>query len=354
MKLVVAMSGGVDSSVAAAKLVAEGHEVIGLMLRLWAEPDCRDNRCCAPESVEQARAVANQLGIPFYLLDYKKKFWDAVVEPFAQTYLAGETPNPCLTCNKKIRFGALLDEARALGGQKLVTGHYVRLEENAGQYLLKKGLDPLKDQSYVLYQLSQAQLAGCMFPLGALEKSQTRALAKEYKLEVASKPDSQDLCFVGSGGYRGFLERIHGGAWQVGDFVDSQGKILGRHRGLPFYTVGQRRGLGISSDQPLYVTRLDVKQNQVVLGGGEARYSTWISLKEMHFQQDPTAYLGHPIAARIRYNAPENPALLTKGQQGEFRLDFLKPVLDATPGQGAVFYDQDLVIGGGIIKEVGR
>ncbi|OGH01230.1 MAG: tRNA 2-thiouridine(34) synthase MnmA [Candidatus Lambdaproteobacteria bacterium RIFOXYD1_FULL_56_27] len=348
MKVVVGMSGGVDSSVAAALLVQQGHEVIGLMLKLWAEEGCRDNRCCAPEAVDQARSVARQLGIPFYVLDYKQVFKQKVVDPFVGTYLAGATPNPCLSCNRLVRFGAMMEEALALGADKLVTGHYVRLEEQAGRFLLKKGLDPRKDQSYVLYQLSQAQLARCLFPLGGMEKSQTRALAKEFGLEVASKPDSQDLCFVGDDGYRGFLARRANGAFGSGNFVDTQGRVLGRHKGLPLYTIGQRKGLGLSLPEPLYVVRLDRDKNQVVLGRESAREASLALVDQLLWQQDPGPYWGREVAVQVRYNSQERFARLEP--HGPLaKLHFLEPVKDLTPGQAAVFYDGDLLVGGGIL-----
>ncbi|MDT8445387.1 MAG: tRNA 2-thiouridine(34) synthase MnmA [bacterium] len=349
MKVVVAMSGGVDSSVAAALMVQAGHEVIGIMLRLWAEASCRDNACCAPEAVEQARAVAESLGIPFYVLDYQETFKELVVEPFTQTYLQAATPNPCLICNRKVRFGALMDEARSLGAQKLVSGHYVRLEEQAGTYRLLKGLDATKDQSYVLYQLDQEQLAHCLFPLGGMDKVEVRRLAQEMGLEVASKPDSQDLCFVGDDGYRGFLGRHAEKAILPGEFVDLEGNQLGRHMGLPYYTVGQRRGLGISAAEPLYVVALDAQKNQVVLGPQGARQASQVVLGDLRFQQPLDEHLQRELTARIRYNMKEAPVQVEVVAGGKLVLHFDPPVLDVTPGQGAVIYDGDLLVGGGTI-----
>jgi len=350
MRIVVGMSGGVDSSVVAAKLVEEGHDVIGLMLRLWSEPSCKDNRCCAPEAVEQARMIAGDLGIPFYVLDYKQQFKEAIVDPFVQTYLAGETPNPCVLCNQKIRFGAMMDEALKLGADRLATGHYAQLIEHEAAFELHKGADSTKDQSYVLYRLSQAQLRRCLFPLGGINKTQTRELAAKYGLEVASKPDSQDLCFVGEDGYRGFLGRATSGLIKPGKFVDTDGNILGDHHGLPFYTVGQRRGLGISFPQPMYVLALDSDQNQVVLGKTAQRFTQKVVVSDLLFQQDPEPFWGKEISARIRYNSSESLATIQSHADGA-ELIFNEPVADVTPGQAAVFYHQDMVIGGGKIKE---
>lgn len=343
------MSGGVDSSVVAAKLVEEGHEVIGLMLRLWAEPSCKDNRCCAPESVEQARMIAQGLGIPFYVLDYQARFKEEIVDPFVQTYLQGQTPNPCVLCNQKIRFGAMMEEALNLGADRLATGHYAQLLESPGRFELRKGSDPTKDQSYVLYRLSQKQLQRCLFPLGEINKTDTRLLAEKFGLEVASKPDSQDLCFVGDDGYRGFLDRAAGESITGGDFVDLEGNVLGKHKGLPFYTVGQRRGLGLSFTQPMYVIELVSLKNQVILGPTDRRFTSKVIVEDLQFQQDPTPHWGQEIAARIRYNSPESLAYLQPHPLGA-QLDFIDPVADVTPGQAAVFYSGDLVIGGGMIK----
>lgn len=352
MRVVVAMSGGVDSSVAAAMMAQEGHQVIGLMLRLWSEEGCKDNACCTPEAVEQARSVAERLGFPFYVLDYRDFFKETVVDPFTATYLDAATPNPCLLCNQKVRFGALMDEALKLGAEKLVTGHYVRLSQaDSGRYELRRGLDESKDQSYVLYRLDQDQLSKCLFPLGGMEKEAVRALAKEFRLEVASKPDSQDLCFVGSGGYRGFLDRAVGAEIQPGDFVDLEGKVLGRHQGLTHYTVGQRRGLGLSLPAPLYVVALDAANNRVILGPKEARQRSELVVEDLRFQQPLMDYLSRPLGARIRYNMNTTPVKVEPMAQGRIQLSFDPPVLDATPGQGAVLYDGDLVLGGGTIAK---
>ncbi|TLN20910.1 tRNA 2-thiouridine(34) synthase MnmA, partial [bacterium] len=252
--VVVAMSGGVDSSVAAALLVSQGYPVTGVMLRLWSEPGCEDsNRCCTPDAMAQARRVAAMIGIPFYALDVQQRFRDEVVESFIEGYSAGITPNPCLVCNRQIRWGFMLNQALAMGAEFMATGHYARVErEAAGPVRLMRALDPKKDQSYVLSGLSQEQLAHSMFPLGGMEKSAVRELARKFALPVAERADSQDLCFLAGGNYREFLARVGGRDLPRGPIVNRQGKVLGEHQGLAGYTIGQRKGLGIAAPDPLY------------------------------------------------------------------------------------------------------
>lgn len=350
LKVVVAMSGGVDSSVAAALMKEAGHEVIGIMLRLWSEEGCKSNRCCTPESIEDASLVADQLGIPFYVRDYKDHFKDIVVEYFIEAYQNIVTPNPCLVCNKQVRFGRLLDEALTLGADYLVTGHYVRTERTEHGILLKKGFDEGKDQSYVLYQLGQKQLEHCLFPLGEMQKSQVRNLAEKFELPVAKRPDSQDLCFIGDGDYRDFLQRHGTKSFPMGDIVDQDGKKLGRHNGLPYYTIGQRRGLGVSGPEPYYVTCLDVEKNRLILGTAQQRGRSDLFAKEMRYTLENPPTEPMEVMAKVRYKAQDQPATLTPLPGGRAQVEFRNLLPDITPGQAVVLYQEDMVIGGGIIE----
>ena len=349
-KVVVAMSGGVDSTLAAALMKEAGHEVIGIMLKLWAEEGCTSNRCCTPEAVDDAQLVADQLGIPFYVFDYKDPFKEVIVDAFTRDYLDALTPNPCIRCNGLIRFGRLMEEARGLGAEKLVTGHYAKIEEREGIFHLHQGLDLSKDQSYVLYRLNQEQLAHTWFPLSGLTKEECRRMAAERNLLPADKPDSQDLCFVGDGDYRNFLTR-QGYQAQPGDIIDHQGKILGKHTGLPFYTVGQRKGLGITTPEPYYVLALDGENNRLIVGPTAERRQLSLHVKEMHYLLGHTPTEPIEISAKIRYNTPQSPATLTPLEGGRALVTFVQPVQDPAPGQSLVCYLGDEVLGGGFIEK---
>jgi len=349
--VVVAMSGGVDSSVAAALLVEQGYQVIGLMLRLWAEQGGSANRCCTPDAVADARRVADALGIPFYVRDYKEVFKETVVNFFIESHAKGITPNPCVVCNREIRFNRLLQEALSLGADYMATGHYVRVtQDDGGQYHLLKGIDHSKDQSYVLYTLTQERLAHVMFPVGHYSKVDIRQIAKDKELPVFNRPDSQDLCFLGAGDYRDFLKRQAPEAVQSGQIVNTAGEVLGQHEGLAFYTIGQRKGLGVQSSIPLYVLSMDAKSNNLVVG----------SLAELG-QQDLTAHQvsyisGQPptepmeVMAKIRYKAREVEATLTPLSDQRVQLNFREPLRDITPGQAVTFFQGEEIIGGGTIS----
>ena len=345
------MSGGVDSSVAAALLVEQGYDVVGLMLRLWAEPGGLANRCCTPTAIADAQTIADQLDIPFYVRDYKDIFKSIIVDSFIEDYASGLTPNPCLTCNKTIRFDLLLKEALALGAQYLATGHYARVRQDEhGAYELWQGVDPTKDQSYVLHTLTQANLPHVCFPLGDYTKEQVRDMALQYDLPVFNKPDSQDLCFLGNGSYRQFLERHAPDVLQPGEIVNRQGEILGQHQGLPAYTIGQRKGLGIAAPEPHYVIALNSNQNQVVVGTRDelgrdeltAHSVTYVSGRP--FDQ-PTR-----IEAKIRYKSRPVPVTVTSLPDQRLHAKFDAPLPDITPGQGFVFLQDGQVLGGGIIE----
>jgi tRNA-specific 2-thiouridylase len=344
------MSGGVDSSVAAALLVEQGYEVIGVMLRLWAEAGSAANRCCTPDAVTDARRVAASLNIPFFVRDYREVFKSTVVDYFTDTYASGLTPNPCLICNRQIRFGRLLREALALGAEYLATGHYARVREpEEGSYQLLRGVDPYKDQSYVLHRLGQAQLAHALFPLGDYAKSEVRGMAQAQGLPVFNRADSQDLCFLGNGDYREFLSRHAAGAAQPGPILDTAGRTLGEHQGLQNYTVGQRRGLGIAAAQPLYVLALEPSRNTIIVGSAEQLGRRDLTAADVSYISDsaPTGPLR--ITAKIRYGAQDAPGILIPLIDRRAHVHFDEPLRDITPGQGVAFYRGDEVVGGGII-----
>ena len=382
-RIVVAMSGGVDSSVAAALLKEEGHEVIGMMLRLWSEPGVIEddgivrvaqNKCCSLESVDDARRVARKLDIPFYLVNVEQEFKENVVDYFYQEYVAGRTPNPCLTCNRHIRFTVLLNRARSLDAEYLATGHYVRVDTDphTGKRRLRRGLDREKDQSYVLHVLNQKQLTHACFPLGPYTKPQVRAIAAERGMTVAAKPESQEICFVAQDDYRGFIDRYamtladkeHIGIGATtqsnrliqlpkpGPIIDLSGKSLGRHRGLAYYTIGQRKGLGITSPEPLHVLKIDSEQNALIVGPAKDLEQTSCTVSKMHYISGETPSEPFNALARIRYKAPEQEAVITPLEGQRARVTFSHPQRAITPGQAAVFYGGehgDEVLCGGII-----
>lgn len=354
-RVVVAMSGGVDSSTAAALLVEQGYEVIGIMLRLWAEiePGVEStNRCCAPEAVEEARAVAYHLGIPFYLINAEQQFRREVVDCFIEEYARGRTPNPCVVCNRRVRFGYLLDYALMLGADSLATGHYARIRRSpTGTFQLWRGLDRDKDQSYMLHALDQRQLERALFPLGELTKAQVRALAAERGLRVAERPESQDLCFVSDGNYRRFLGRWAPEIARPGPIVDRSGRQLGTHQGLAFYTIGQRRGLGIAAPEPLYVVELRPQDSTVVVGTAAELGRNRLSISPMHWIEGPPATGMIEAEVQIRYRARPAPASITvEGDRAQ--VTFHQPLRDITPGQSAVLYHGDHCLGGGPIESV--
>ena len=355
-RVVVAMSGGVDSSVAAALLVEAGYDVVGIMMRLWSDtletaaPIV--NRCCTPDQMADARRVADHLDIPFYVLDAQSQFREAIVQPFIDDHQHGRTPNPCINCNRKIRFGFLLQHAQALGAQFLATGHYARIRENNGSYQLLKGLDTSKDQSYVLYTLNQQKLAHVLFPVGEFDKAEVREMARQFGLPVASKHDSQDLCFVVDGDNKGFLQRYAGKGFTSGPIVDQNGSELGRHDGLPFYTIGQRKGLGISSSKPLFVLGKDFSTNRIIVGPREALHEDRLRVRDLNWISGMVVSDEREVQIKIRYKTTAVTGHIHLADKGEAVVKLKEPVSGVTPGQGAVFYDGDVCLGGGIIADL--
>ncbi len=352
-RVLVAMSGGVDSSVAALLLRDAGYDVTGATLQIWPDdPDeeaCSDNGCCSMGAVRDARRVADVLGIPYYVLNFKELFDQAVIVPFIREYQSGRTPNPCILCNWKIKFEAMLDRAIALGFDYLATGHYarVRAREDGARELLGDSKNP-KDQSYALYRLTQYQLDHLLLPVSDYPKERIRELASEAGLPVARKRDSQEICFVKDDDYAGFIEARTGIHPESGDFTDTEGRVLGRHRGLIHYTVGQRKGIGIAGDVPYYVLALDPVGNRVILGSDDELYRSFASVGDIHFIEGRVPDLPLRAEVKIRYSAPAVPALLEAGEAGTIRIRFDRPVRAVTPGQSAVFYRNDTVLGGGI------
>ena len=350
-RVVVAMSGGVDSSVAAALLKKQGYEVIGLTMCFnLAEKDGNKPSCCGLTGIEDARRVCQMLGVRHYVLNLNKDFYQEVIKNFYQEYLSGRTPNPCVRCNQFIKFGILLKKAINLGAQFLATGHYARIVKSPQGYLLKKAKDLKKDQSYFLYRLTQAQLKHVIFPLGNLTKPEVRQLACDFGLKVAEKQDSQEICFLPDGKYGDFVKASGKGFVKPGNFVDKNGNILGLHRGIAYYTIGQRHGLGIAAGHPLYVTQINAKNNQVFLGQRPEVYKKEFTLKEGHFLSK-FSKKKIEIKVRIRYNHQEASAAVYSVKD-KLKVIFKQPQFAVTPGQSAVFFDKDTVLGGGIIQKV--
>lgn len=362
------MSGGVDSSATAALLLEQGYDVIGITLKLWPQ-DCvnrAEDKCCGPQAVTDARAVCHKLGIPYYLIDEADEFQKHVIQYFADEYKAGRTPNPCVMCNQNLKFGRLIDRARQLGAEFIATGHFARIERpltpslspsngervakpGEGRYLLKRGRDLKKDQSYFLFSLRQDQLARALFPLGEKTKSDTREVARQCKLKTADKEESMEICFVPDNDYGGFLEKSNLVQMHRGQIVNLQGQVIGHHDGVAFYTIGQRKGLGLSSPQPLYVIELDAENNRVVVGDDSALERDEFTVDRCNwipFDNPPETL---EAIVKIRYNHPGTAATVIPQSDDRARVKLHDPHRAITPGQAAVFYQDDLVVGGGWI-----
>ncbi len=358
-KALIAMSGGVDSSVAAYLMVRDGYDCIGAMMRLFDNdylPEGLDSSCCSLDDAEDARSVARRLGFPFYIFNSKAEFAEKVIAKFIRCYECGATPNPCIDCNRYLKFDHLMRRAQELGCDCIVTGHYARIrhDEESGRYLLYRATDLSKDQSYVLSCLTQQQLAHTRFPLGEMSKAQARAIADEQGFINSRKRDSQDICFVPDGDYVGFMERCTGKHYPAGDFLDLQGNVVGRHQGAVSYTLGQRKGLGLAMGAPVYVCSKDMARNTVTVGPNEALFSTTLLADDWNWF--PFDSLTEPlrVQAKARYNQSPQPATVYPEENGRARVVFDAPQRALTPGQAVVLYDGDLVIGGGTIADVVR
>lgn len=355
MKVIVAMSGGVDSSVAAYLLKKEGHEVIGLSFELWDSRDIRDsNVCCSVETIRLAKSVAHKLGIEHHTVDVRDAFYTHVIEDFCASYIEGTTPNPCILCNKYIKFDFLMKKAEEIGADSIVTGHYARIDHNpeaaGGRSLLKKGVDPKKDQSYVLYVMTQPELAKTMFPLGEMNKEETRKIAKELDLATAMRAESQEICFVGDDKYVDFIEKFSPESLRPGPIADTSGKIIGEHKGIAFYTIGQRKRLGISSLKPHYVADIDRNTNTITVGSREDAMKKTLIVKDLNWLSIDS--LSKPLLThvKIRSTMKETPAVISPLEDERVKVEFEELQWAPASGQSAVFYNGDLVIGGGIIE----
>jgi len=351
MRVVVAMSGGVDSSVAAAVLAAEGHDVIGLSMQLYDQSGTQAfGSCCTLDDLHDARRVATAIGVPHYILNFERQFQQTVVANFVGEYVAGRTPIPCAHCNSDLKFSTLLERAQGFGAEVVATGHYARVEQAAdGRWLLRRGVDPDKDQSYFLFSLTQQQLGRAAFPVGTLTKADVRAHARALGLRVAEKPDSQEICFVPDGDYASFVERQAPAAVKAGTVADEHGRALGTHEGVHRFTIGQRKGLGVASPIPLYVLRIDADSGQVTVGPREALERHALTASQVNWTAGDAPAEWRAVTAQIRHR--HRPAAgrvrALPDQRAEFESD--EPLSAVTPGQAAVFYDGDVVVGGGWI-----
>ncbi len=352
-KVVVGMSGGVDSSVAAYLLKQQGYDVIGVTMQIWQDEEEtiqeENGGCCGLSAVDDARRVAASLNIPYYVMNFKEEFKSYVMDDFAKEYYLGHTPNPCIRCNRYVKWEALLNRCRALGADYIATGHYasvVQLEN--GRYALKAAPSS-KDQTYALYNLTQEQLSHTLMPVGDYTKEEIRSIAEEIGLNVASKPDSQDICFIPDGNYQEFLENYTGKKVPEGNYVDKDGKVLGRHKGIIHYTVGQRKGLNLAMGHPVFVTKICPQTNEVVIGESEDLFDRELFAYDVNFMSIETPKEPIRVKAKVRYAHKGSMCTVTHLEDGRVHCQFDEPVRAITPGQAVVFYDGDIVVGGGII-----
>lgn len=357
-KVAVAMSGGVDSSVTAGLLKNQGYDVVGITMQVWPLDEftgeaSRFGGCCSLSAVEDARRVAAKLKIPHYVLNFRSVFQETVIDNFLDEYRGGRTPNPCIRCNQHVKFEALLKKATSIGCDYLATGHYVRVlyDEKSSRYLLLRGIDEAKDQSYVLYVMTQDQLKKTIFPLGDYRKSEIRKLAKEMNFEIADKPESQEICFIPSKSYADYIVNAVPDAAREGEIVNKEGNVLGRHKGLIYYTCGQRKGLGITSEKPLYVIEIDKEKNRVVVGGEQELYGDKLVADELNMISISKIKEEMKVEAQIRYNSNPQEATVFPIDGGKVEVVFRKAQKAISPGQAVVFYDSEIVVGGGTIEK---
>ncbi len=346
MKIAVAMSGGVDSTVAADRLKKEGHDVFGVTMLLRPDASRAD--------AEDARRAADALGVRHYVIDLRDEFNRTVIDYFCREYRQGRTPNPCVLCNRRIKFGALWEKARELGAERMATGHYAGIELKNGRYLLQKGADRKKDQSYFLNRLTQEQLGRTLFPLAQLTKDKVKETAAAMGLPAAERRESQEICFIPDNNYAGFIKKISGNDFRPGEIIDREGKRLGEHQSILHYTIGQRKGIGLAAPEPLYVTAIDPARNTVTVGGKEDTYTDEIVVKDINWIAIAPPQQTIKAKVKVRYRHPEAPADVIPLNEQEARIKFSAPVMAVAPGQAAVFYDGETVLGGGTIVKQGR
>ncbi|PIH05860.1 tRNA 2-thiouridine(34) synthase MnmA [Clostridium combesii] len=353
-KVLVGMSGGVDSSVAAYLLKEQGYEVIGVTMQIWQDDEEfieKEGGCCSLSAVADARRVANKIGIPFYVMNFKDAFKRNVIDYFVDEYMEGRTPNPCIACNKFIKFSSFLDKAMAMGIDYVATGHYAIIEKHNDRYIIKKSEDDKKDQTYALYNLTQFQLERTLMPCGQYKKSKIREIAKEIGLRVHNKKDSEEICFIPDNDHGRYIKNRFPNKVREGNFVDKQGSILGTHKGIVYYTIGQRKGLGIAFGKPMYVVDINPFRNEVVLGDLEDLLNTELIAKDINYIPFDTLKEPMEVEAKIRYSQTPSKAIITPIEDGRVRVNFHEKQRAITKGQSVVFYKDDLLIGGGIIEK---
>lgn len=349
------MSGGVDSSVAAYLLKEQGYDVIGVIMQIWQEDkeyEEREGGCCSLSAVDDARRVADKIGIPFYVLNFRDSFKKNVIDYFIDEYMEGKTPNPCIACNKYLKFDELLKKAQGIGADYIATGHYAKIEEHNGRYILVKSDDDKKDQTYALYNMTQEQLAHTLMPCGEYTKDRIREIAKEIGLDVHNKKDSEEICFISDNNHGKYISEAMPGKVKQGNFVDKDGNILGKHKGIVYYTIGQRKGLGLAMGRPVFVTDINPLTNEVVVGAEEDIFKTDLICKDINFIAFDNLDKSLELKAKIRYSAKLATATITPLENGKVRVSFKEKQRAITKGQSVVFYLDDLVVGGGIIESL--
>jgi len=357
-KVMLGMSGGVDSSVAAAVLLEQGYDVIGVTLKIWEDDNCNvpeiEGGCCSLSAVEDARSVANKLGIPYYVMNFKDIFQNKVINYFTEEYLQGRTPNPCIACNRYIKFEEMLNKAVSMGIDYVATGHYAIIEYDKTQnrYLLKKSITDTKDQTYALYNLTQQQLSKVLMPIGNYTKDKVREIAKDLGLPVFNKPDSQEICFVKDNDYAGFIEKNTTSKIPTGNFIDKNGNFLGKHKGIVHYTIGQRKGLGIALGRPMFVVDIDAKTNNVILGDEDEVFSNGLIANDLNFISIDKLNEPLLVKAKVRYSSKGSDATIYPLDEDRVKVVFKEKERAITKGQSVVFYNDDVVVGGGRIIEI--